>query len=384
MHKRLHQAIRNVNNDTWIKSTKGATLDEIVSKAIATATTIPEELPIRNEIGTSPDNIAQHDTTTPPPTAPTPVPPPTLEPTDTPTTAPTLKTTDPPTTEPTTLLTQPPAEPAVAPPQPQPPEAKAPPPPILPTTQTSNSAHSSPQQEPQRIGLMWPRGIANNHRAAPLLHSYSIHGCPVDCGRPWEKEEILAAIHRGAHISAKEPAARAYLLQQAIQAVEDGFAKLITLGEIIDQLPENLKISPVAMVPHKSRDYRVILDLSFCLRFGKGEIPSVNSATAIMSPQKSMAELGQVVRRMISTLANNYDPNKPFKFAKVDIKDGFWRMVVSSENAWNFCYTIPRDEDDNNILNTKIVVPTALQMGWKESPRTFARPQRQHETSSKA
>ena len=58
MHKRLQQAIRNVNNDTWINSTKGATLDEIVSKAIATATTIPEELPIRNEIGTSPDNIA--------------------------------------------------------------------------------------------------------------------------------------------------------------------------------------------------------------------------------------------------------------------------------------------------------------------------------------
>ncbi len=222
-----------------------------------------------------------------------------------------------------------------------------------------------------RIGLMWPRGIANDHPAAPLLHSYSVHGCPVACGRNWKREEILAAIERGAHETATTPEAREYLYQQTLQKVEDGFAKLVRLKEIIDNLPPNIKISPVAMVPHNSRKYRVLLDLSFELRYKGGTVPSVNGATDLLAPQKAMAELGQVVRRIISLLADHCDPNKPFKFAKIDIKDGFWRMVVSQIDAWNFCYTIPPKEPTEDFGERLIVVPTALQMGWRESPPYF-------------
>jgi len=38
------------------------------------------------------------------------------------------------------------------------------------------------------------------------------------------------------------------------------------------------------------------------------------------------------------------------------------------ENAWNFCYVLPKLNDDDP---TEIVCPTCLQMGWCESPPLF-------------
>ena len=63
---------------------------------------------------------------------------------------------------------------------------------------------------------------------------------------------------------------------------------------------------------------------------------------------------------------------KSFYFAKLDVKDGFWRMVVAEEYTWNFAYILPLA--DNSLLdlhNTELVVPDALQMGWCESPPFF-------------
>ena len=55
-----------------------------------------------------------------------------------------------------------------------------------------------------------------------------------------------------------------------------------------------------------------------------------------------MIQLGQCIQQLISTLENNYDKDTPFKFAKIDIKDGFWRLVVSDTYAWYFCYVLPQ------------------------------------------
>ena len=46
-------------------------------------------------------------------------------------------------------------------------------------------------------------------------------------------------------------------------------------------------------------------------------------------------------------------------------------MVVSTEDAWNFCYIIPNEDPDASLDDTRIVVPNALQMGWCESPPFF-------------
>ncbi len=58
----------------------------------------------------------------------------------------------------------------------------------------------------------------------------------------------------------------------------------------------------------------------------------------------------------------------PVVFAKWDIKDGFWHLIVSEEDAWNFCYVLPRLNEDDPI---EIIQPTCLQMGWSKLPPLF-------------
>eukprot|EP00957_Ditylum_brightwellii_P001221 95763-Ditylum_brightwellii.AAC.1 len=78
-----------------------------------------------------------------------------------------------------------------------------------------------------------------------------------------------------------------------------------------------------------------------------------------------MAQLRLCMKRLVAMIADNYNHNRPFKFCKLDIKDGFWQLVVSVEDAWNFCYVLTNKDSTipDNIDNIKIVVPHCLQMG---------------------
>ena len=127
------------------------------------------------------------------------------------------------------------------------------------------------------------------------------------------------------------------------------------------------------MIPHKSKEFRTILDLTFKLRKkrGKETYESVNSAITKKNPQQAMGQLGSVIKRIVATMADHYDPTKPFMFPKLDIKDGFWRMAVSDNDAWNFCYSLPSEDPNQDIDDIQIVVPNSLQMGWTESPPCF-------------
>lgn len=85
-----------------------------------------------------------------------------------------------------------------------------------------------------------------------------------------------------------------------------------------------------------------------------------------------MVQLGQCMKRLVDLLAENSDPTRPFVFSKLDIKDGFWRMSVSEEDMWNFCYVLPLLEPPQLLDDIEIVVPNCLQMGWCESPPFFS------------
>ena len=220
--------------------------------------------------------------------------------------------------------------------------------------------------------LVIPRNEALLHPAATLIKHYSDHGCPVDCGKNWTHDHIEAAILRGAHPSADSKLALKALHDETATKVKNGYSKVVRYGDIKNNLPPQLKISPVAMIPHKSRSFRTILDLSFRLRLKGTLMPSVNSETTKQAPAESMIQLGLCIQRLVATLADNFDPHKPFKFAKLDIKDGFWRMAVNNEDAWNFCYVLPQEHSPTNIDDTQIVVPNCLQMGWCESPPFFS------------
>ena len=220
---------------------------------------------------------------------------------------------------------------------------------------------------------MWPTSYALKHDATEMLSSYSDNGCPVDCGKDWTAKEIDDAIKYGAHPSAKVPEALDCLIAEAKTKVENGFAKIIKWKDIKNNIPPKLKISPIAMIPHKSRKFRGILDLSFNLKSNKQENQhtSVNESTTKLACQESMDQLGSALKRIIAQLADGQHHQKQFVYSKLDIKDGFWRMIVNADDAWNFCYVIPNTNKNCDIDNTRIVVPNSLQMGWTESPPFF-------------
>ena len=82
-----------------------------------------------------------------------------------------------------------------------------------------------------------------------------------------------------------------------------------------------------------------------------------------------MGQLGSTLKRLVAVMADNYNLNLPFLFTKLDIAEGFWRLVVSHLQAWNFCYVLPAiDGLKVSLGETELVVPTELQMGWCKSP----------------
>ena len=218
------------------------------------------------------------------------------------------------------------------------------------------------------LSLMQPQDVARAHAFGPTLEEYSVKGVPVDCGENWSRETIEAAIERGPHQSALTPEALELFQEDVVNyQVKAGFCKIVKWDDIKDDLPPQLKISPVAAVPQVGRRPRIILDLSFGVRMGSEIIQqAVNATTATTSHPAALDFLGSSMPRILDFLA--HAPSEyPVYLSKYDISDGFWRMVVAAGAEWNFAYVLPQEPGKP----IKLVVPSALQMGWKESPGYF-------------
>eukprot|EP00957_Ditylum_brightwellii_P042081 3187166-Ditylum_brightwellii.AAC.1 len=111
---------------------------------------------------------------------------------------------------------------------------------------------------------------------------------PRDCRPSWSREHIIKAIQHGPHKSARSKEAIATLHEETTEKIRNGFARVVKYGDIKNNLPHNLKVSPVACIPHKSKSFRVILDLSFNLRDGRTIHSSVNETTTKQAAPESM------------------------------------------------------------------------------------------------
>lgn len=242
---------------------------------------------------------------------------------------------------------------------------------VLTETQSKSNTHV-----PSR-GLMYPGKIAQHHPAGPMLKKYGTAGCPVDITENWTLDQLDEAVKYGAHPSATTLEAAKALRQEALEKVAQGFAKLVPWSELRKQivagLYANTKVSPIAAIPHKSRLFRMILDLS-----KKGQhrtklaYNSVNELTnEDAAPSHSMDQLGNSLPRVIFALATLPTDDGPLLFCKLDIKDGFWRMCVPTQDEEQFCYVLPQIPGEPNQGETMLVVPAALQMGWTSSPAFF-------------
>jgi hypothetical protein len=230
---------------------------------------------------------------------------------------------------------------------------------------------SKSQSKYQKLfkGLMAPSGPALEHPAAPLLLELATVGCTAAIDGNWTLEMLEAAMERGAHPSALIPEAATQLREETLEKVAQGYARLVSWASLKNNPPKNLKISPIAAIPHKSRGFRMILDLSHGVTINGVTHPSVNEATRpTVAPAEAMAELGNVLPRLIYAVATAPDGNGPVLFSKLDVKDGYWRMVVPQEDEWHFAYVLPKASPDEP---TQLVIPSCLQMGWCDSPSYF-------------
>ena len=149
--------------------------------------------------------------------------------------------------------------------------------------------------------------------------------------------------------------------------VKSGQAKLVSWDSIKDNPLAELKISPIAAIPHKWKQFCSILDLSFNLRLKQGStVPSVNSTTVKTAPKGAINQLGHSLTRVIHAFAEAKEDTHIF-MAKWDIKYGFWRLDAEEVAKWNFSDVLPQHPGEPIYL----VVPTSLQMGWVESPPFF-------------
>jgi hypothetical protein len=126
---------------------------------------------------------------------------------------------------------------------------------------------------------MYPRNEVLHHPAGPHLLQYALDGCLVDCGDDWTLEQLEVAIRNGAHASANVPEAVKACKKEALERVKEELCRLVNWEDIKNNFPKNLKISPLAAVPHKSHVYRMILYLLFQLLVNDSKLDSVNGSS---------------------------------------------------------------------------------------------------------
>ena len=210
------------------------------------------------------------------------------------------------------------------------------------------------------------------------LKAYSEDGVKARCGPPWPENVVRRAIEAGPHVSALTPGGIELIWEDIQYQVQAGFVRIVTEEELFqDAPPGELKVSRVAIVPQLNRRDRIILNLSAEVaiqergrRPHRGRTdhhPSVNETTEDAEDQVAVQKLGQSVPALLR-FTFEVDCEWELWWQKIDLLDGFWRMVVEGGAEFNFVFQMPPRPGDTG---RHYVIPSSLQMGWKNSPAYF-------------
>ena len=164
------------------------------------------------------------------------------------------------------------------------------------------SCHPSGAGQDQLLGKpqICPQALTLHHPAAPTLLECAAKGCPTDTGCQWTRDELEAAITKGPHSSALNKDAMVQLATKVDEKVCKGQVQVANKEDIHDNPLANLKILPVAIMPHKSRKFCVILDLSFLIRLDCGRVLDlVNGSFTKEVPHRAVGQMGHVLTCII-------------------------------------------------------------------------------------
>jgi hypothetical protein len=205
-----------------------------------------------------------------------------------------------------------------------------------------------------------------------MILDWATNGCPTNCGPDWTQDQIKAYLAYSNHTSANSPQAIQAITAETQERIAAGICQAVSWNTIKVNPPPHLKISPLAAIPHKTRLFRLIHDLSFSLCHTHNAAPfqPVNRfSDKDQVPHHSMHELGNVIPRLLRKLAT-LDTRRPIFFTKIDLKDGYWRVRVTENGKWNFAYALPQLSQDSPEDIT-LILCLALAMGWIDSPPFF-------------
>ncbi len=102
-----------------------------------------------------------------------------------------------------------------------------------------------------------------------MIMDWATFGCPTKTGAPWSQSDIEEAIARGPHQLVLTPKAIEHFTKEIREKVCIQQARVVEWDSIKDNPSMELKILPIAAIPHKLKAYWSILDLSFRLRLKK-------------------------------------------------------------------------------------------------------------------
>ncbi len=193
-----------------------------------------------------------------------------------------------------------------------------------------------------------------DHPASRLLKSLSITGAPVVLhSPPWTKDCIDAAVVRGPHKSAIDRAD--FLRQEFADMIDKGQWLVLPYSHVRHM--QGLRVSPVGVIPQVARRDRTIVDYSFS---------GINDDTAPLTPREVM-QFGRALDRILAQLLHADPSHGPVHLIKVDLSDGFYRVLVRARDIAKLGVAIPSLPGEEPL----IAFPLALPMGWTESPPYF-------------
>jgi hypothetical protein len=230
----------------------------------------------------------------------------------------------------------------------------------------------APETIPQGelTSLMQPQPLPEVHPFAPTLRKWQ-QGILVDCGPDWARSVIEAAVERGPHPMACTPDLIALFAEDIEYQIKACFCRVFFWEDLKQHLPANFKISPVAVVPQVGRWGQIILNLLFPVYQDiNGMITmtqeSVNDSTILAALPEAVKEIRKVFPRLLQYMRDTSE-GLHILFSKLDISNGFWHLVEREADNFNFAYVLLQRAGEP----VRIVVPSAVQMGWVESPPLF-------------
>ena len=85
-------------------------------------------------------------------------------------------------------------------------------------------------------------------------------------------------------------------------------ARLICYEKFKGNFPTKMKVSPIVAIPHKSKEFRSIMDLLFSLKLTKhGRVPSVNKKSDNTAPGGAIDQIGHILLCLIHALSEAPD-----------------------------------------------------------------------------